>query len=451
MRIYAKLKAMNRSIPGCCAALLILALAAVFAPLSHALEETEKGYETALTKGTFQVDTGDYGEAITNLKKALEFKPGDKTATQTLGIAYSRSGNFQSAKEYLEKALALDKTDARTRYELGVATYKLGETEAASGYFTEVAAGDVEDQLTKAAKQYLDLLRSARAPEKARAFTVNVLAGLQYDSNVILEPSTLPTTTLEEKKSDWRAVATVNASYPFFKSEAASAEAGYLFYKSLHRDLHRFDVQQHNLSLGGQVEVTDDVRAGLRYRYSYSLVGGSRYSTIHQVVPTLSFKMSSSQSGELFYARESKKFYDNTDFPQNSDRNGSNDAVGAAYKVALGRDLGASVSYAYDKDSTSASWWAYKGQKAAVGLNADLSGLKAFLGFTWYDQRYNDPFPGFSGSRHDQSQEYSLNLVRELTRRVSLVASELYVKNRSNLEPFDYNRNIVGLFVDVTL
>jgi hypothetical protein len=210
-------------------------------------------------------------------------------------------------------------------------------------------------------------------------------------------------------------------------------------------------VQQHNPSLGGHVDVTDDIQAGLRYRYSYSLVGGSRYSSVHQVVPTLSLKISSSQAGELYYARESRKFHDNTDFPQNSDRNGSNDAVGAAYKADLRKGLGASVSYAYDKDSASAPWWAYKGQKAAVGLNAEFSGLKALLGFSHYDQRYNDPFPGFSGKRHDQAQEYSLNLVRELTRRVSLVASELYIKNRSNLKPFDYTRNIVGLFVDVTL
>ena len=226
---------MNRSITGCCAAVLMLIMCAVSAPRSYALVETEKGYETALTKGTFQIETGEYSEAIENLKKALEFKPDDKAATQSLGIAYSRSGDFQTAKEVLQKALDIDKTDLRTRYELGVAAYRLGDTEAAGRFFTEVAAGDVEDPLTKAAKQYLELLQSASAPGKAGAFTLDVFAGLQYDSNVILEPSS-PVAT-EGKNADWRAVATANASYPFFKSETASADAGYLFYQSLHQSL----------------------------------------------------------------------------------------------------------------------------------------------------------------------------------------------------------------------
>ena len=210
-------------------------------------------------------------------------------------------------------------------------------------------------------------------------------------------------------------------------------------------------MQQRDPNLGGQIEVTDDIQAGLRYRYSYSLVGGSRYSIVHQVVPTLTLKMSSSQSGNIYYAWESKKFYDTTDFPLNSDRNGSNNAAGATYRVDFNKGLGATVSYAYDRDSTSATWWSYKGQKLIVGLNTEFSGLKAIFGLSYYDKRYDDIFPGFTDKRHDQVQEYSVNLVREITRRVSVVASELYVKNRSNLDPFDYTRNIVGLFVDVTL
>ena len=48
-------------------------------------------------------------------------------------------------------------------------------------------------------------------------------------------------------------------------------------------------------------------------------------------------------------------------------------------------------------------------------------------------------------------QEYSLNVVREISRRMRIDLSELYMKNQSTLSPYDYSRNIVGLSVVVTL
>ncbi len=427
---------------------LLLHLVMTVSP-SCAQEHANRDYEIAVAKGTLQIETGEYSEAIASLNKALEIKEDDKAATQSLGIAYSRSGDFTAAHRVLLKALEIDRTDFRTRYELGISSYKLGDSENAGRLFREVADGGAEEQLTIGAKRYLDLLSSEEAGHKKEAFTLDVLAGLQYDSNVILEPSDAAAS--DGKKADWRAIAMVNAAYPLIKMERTTAEAGYRFYQSVHNSIQGFNVQQHNLGLGAKIVVADDVRAGLNYQYSYSLVGGDRYSIIHQIMPLVSLDLSSYQTAELAYTHESKKFFDNSDFIGNTDRSGNNNAVGLTYRHELGKDLGVSAGYAYDKDFTSASNWSYTGHKGSAGAHAVFSGFTFFAGLSYTARNYGDTFPGFTDKRNDRVQEYSLNIVREISRRMRIDLSELYVKNQSTLSPYDYSRNIVGLSVVVTL
>jgi len=427
---------------------LLLHLIVTASP-SFAQEHANRDYETAVARGTFSIETGEYREAISYLKKALKVKALDKAATQALGIAYLRSGDFTAARTVLIKALEIDKTDLRTRYELAIAEYKLGDSDRAKSLFAEVADGGAEEQLTIAAKRYLDLLSSAETGQKGGAFTLDVLAGLQHDSNVILEPSNPG--IIGDKKADWRAVATVNAAYPFVKTERIAAGAGYHFYQSVHKSLHRFNVQQHNLDLGAKMAAADAVQAGLNYQYSYTLAGGDRYSGIHQIRPSVSLNLSSYQTAELAYTYESKKFFDNSDFSGNSDRTGNNNAVGLNYRHELGKDLGVSAGYAYDKDSTSASYWSYKGQKGSAGAHATFSGFTFFAELSYYARNYDDTFPGFTDTRSDRVQEYSLSIVRQITGNINIDLSALTVKNRSNLAPYDYTRNILGLFVVVSL
>jgi hypothetical protein len=302
--------------------------------------------------------------------------------------------------------------------------------------------------LTTAAQRQLDLLSSRETGQKA--FILDVIAGLQHDSNVLLEPSDAAAAPAG-KKSDWRALAMVNAAYPFVKKQNVIAEAGYRFYQSVHKSLHRFNVQQHNLSLGATMQATDDLRAGVAYQYSHSFVGGDRYSGIHQIMPSATLALSPSQTMEFTYAFESKKYFNNSDFLENSDRNGNNNALGLIYRHEFGRDLGVSAGYAYDTDDTSAAYWSYEGHKGSAGAHATLSGFTFLAGLSYYARDYDDLFPGFTEKRNDRVQEYSFSVVREITRRVTIDLSEQYVKNESTLAPYDYSRNIVGLFVVVTL
>lgn len=411
--------------------------------------EPQKDFEIAVTKGTLSLESGEYPAAISSLKEALDVRPGDKAATVLLASAYARSGDPEQAKALLTEALARDPSDGRIQYELGAVCAQMKDLVCARARFTEAAAGATDEEVRKAAQAHLDRLEAGEAGAGAGKFALSVLAGLQYDSNVILEPS-VPITPGEEE-SDWRAVALFSARYPFMKEERSLLEAGYLFYQSLHQSLEDFNVQQHALDLFARTGLGEQTSGSLLYKYSYTYVGGERYSAIHRIAPAVTLDHSSSRSTDLFYAHEFKTYYESDLFAANEDRSGGNDSAGFAHKEGIAAGMEANIGYAYDRDATDAAWWAYRGHKGWAGLTADLGSYRVLVSASYYDKRYDAPPTGYTEKRHDQTQEYSVHLIRSVGRKVNIDLSDLYVVNASNLGPFDYTRNIVGLFVVVSL
>ena len=407
-----------------------------------AQEQKEKDYETALTLGTFQLETGEYANAIANFKHALAIKPADKAALVSLGIAYSRSGDMPNARGILQQALVVDPADPRTQYELGIVLFKLGDAEGAKGKFTDVSNGPADKTLKASASEYLDMIASGAGPEKKR-YSLNVMAGAQHDSNVILDPDNPVVPGL--KKADWRFITTLGGAYKFIDKEKTTADAGYSFYQGLNDTLTDFNVQQHTLTLSGRYNATEKSRFGLRYQYLYSLVGGDKYSAVHQIKPSADFSFTKDTVTEFFYSYENKKFYDAALFPTNTDRNGNNNAVGLIHTVVLSKQSAVTAGYAYDRDSTDTDFWDYTGNKGFLSFQSKGFDTGISLSASSYDKKYGGVPPGFTEKRHDSTREYSAALNRRITSSFSLNLSDLYVQNRSNLSLYEYRRNIVTL------
>lgn len=400
-------------------------------------EQTEKGYDTAMTMGDFELETGEYAKAIANFTQALAMKPGDSNALVSLGIAYSRSGDFPKALDTLQQALAVDPADERTKYELGIVLFKLGDSAGAKKRFVDVSRGPADATLKAASRDYLEIIASGTGAEKKKVF-IEVLGGVQYDSNVILDPENHVGPA--QKQDDWRIIATVNGKYRFHEAKKTTAEAAYSFYQSLHTTLTDFNVQQHNLSVSDRYQPTNRAHYDLRYGFATILVGGEQYSAVHRITPWAAFSFSKASVTEIYTAHEIKKYHDSSLFAWNSDRNGHNNSAGISHTIMQRGEGSATVGYAWDRDSTNADYWDYTGNKGFVSYQAKLSSVKVSLSASYYNKQYKGVL-----SQHDRIQEYSLSLSRNLTKRVNLDLSDLYVINDSNLTACKYTRNIVSL------
>ncbi|HDZ87141.1 MAG TPA: tetratricopeptide repeat protein, partial [Nitrospirae bacterium] len=324
--------------------------------LSGVCHASEKEYEIAITKGIYRIETGKYQEAIRNLRKALEIKPGDKNAMISLGMAYSRAGEYDNAKLVLQEALKIDPGNKRAEYELGVVLYKLGEVAHAESYFTGIWKSDADEPLKKAATSYLEIAASSRKAGK-KPFSLGLLTGGQYDTNTILEPSNPSTDRGKEK--DWRAIVALDADWTFLKSGSLTCDTRYLFYQSFHIHNTGYNLHQHNLSLSGRYDFTPDLNLGLTYGLSYSLAGGDLYSSINSIALDAEDAFYKSSTTGLHYGHEFKKYFDSNTFLSNSIRSGDNDAIGIFHKVGLNDKVSLTVDYTFDMDRTGAGYWDY--------------------------------------------------------------------------------------------
>jgi len=423
------------------AVIFFLGILLLSAP-SSARENEIKEFETALAKATLSVENSDYAGAVGLFKQALAVKPGSKEATLGLGIAYSRLGKLPDARTSLQKALSLDPGDARTRYELGVVMYKLGAAEEARDFFTAAAEKTSDETLKTAARNYLTLI--AGGGQEGKKFSLGLSAGLQYDSNVILEPDN-PVAATPSRKSDLRAVLTFDGAYRFYKSNTTTADGGYSFYQSVHQRVHDFNVQQHALKLAAVRNLSSTAQTGLKYSFTYSLAGGRRFSETHETIPFVTFQLLPNSLTEFHFIFDNNRYHNTGVFPANAGQSGADRAAGFIHTLRLGAATTLSIGYDFNVNDANERYWSYKGNKGGLGVQGNLGGYTATLGMSYFDQEYRGIGP--AAKRHDGIQEYSAGIARNIGKDLSLTLNDLYTVRDSNYAPYEYTRNIVGFFV----
>jgi tetratricopeptide (TPR) repeat protein len=426
---------------GSCAALLICSTPAFSAPEEH----RNRDYEVAVAKGMFSLETNDLSSAAAFFNKALAAKPGDKAASIGLSAAYSREGNYQNAKNILLKALANDPSDARIRYELGIVMYKLGEPEEAKDFFAAVIEGRAEESLKSAARRYLEIIAGKGAGEK-KGLSIGLLGGLQYDSNVILEQDN-PAAAQQQRKTDSRAVLSLDGKYRFLQSETTTGDAGYQFYQSLHRNLHDFNIQQHSLTLAATHDLSSSTKAGVKYTFSYTLAGGAHFSTLNETIPFVTVAFTPASLTEFHFICDKGRFMNSTLFPLNAQQSGTDRTVGFLHTIRMGATSSVSLGYDYDAEEANERFWSYQGNKGQLGYQHVMGAYTAMVSASYYDRKYREDIAAGHPQRHDGVQEYSLDVSRSIAKDLSLSLSDLYTVNDSNLPAYTYTRNILGIFV----
>lgn len=423
-----------------CMGAAVLLLAAL--PARGADTNVERDYEIALTKGQYAIELQDFPAAIGHLKSAVQLRPKDPVAHTSLGVAYARSGDLAAARDALQQAVAADGNDGHARYELALVLEKMGQQEEARAQMA-LAAKSGDPEVSAAAKGYLE---GAGAKP---ALTAKVAGGLQYDSNVILEPDQAVGPGVQN--DDWRALLTLNADYAFHRAERSEAAAGYVFYQTLHQDLTDFDVQQHTGRLAGKYLASKTVSIDLEYDFLYTFVGGDHYSTTNVLAFRLPATLAPASQTELHASYEDKSFYDTPVFKGQTDRNGWNTSVGAGHTIMLDKRSGVAFDYTYDRNSAKADWWSYAGNKLMVNALGEWGAFKVFCSLSYYDKKYDAIQPGAPEKRHDGVQEYAVGATWKAGKNWSVTLSDDHTINDSNLAVYQYTRNIVSLIAEIRL
>lgn len=94
-------------------------------------KKAPQSYLAAVNLGIAERQLGNYPQAITAFRRALELKPDDSFALTNLGTVEYRAGNIADAVQVLRQAVSVDEGSYLAHYLLGMALNEQGDREAA--------------------------------------------------------------------------------------------------------------------------------------------------------------------------------------------------------------------------------------------------------------------------------------------------------------------------------
>jgi len=407
---------------------------------------TEKAYEQHMAKGILSLEQSNYKSAIEEFRAALKERPDDERATLYLGIALSRSGD-KEAETTLKKALLMNPQEPRTNLELGIYYYSKSIFEEAKDYLENTVRLAPDTEFSSKAEEYLKAI--ARRAALAKPWMMNISAGIQYDSNVVLEAENGPLPQGISRKSDWSAVLYLKGQYNLLRSDNINSSISYSLYQSLHSKLSDFNITQHLLELKASCMILPSISLAGQYSFEYIFVGGNEYDYAHSISPSVVISEGRGLSAVIEYRYRNVRFKDSDLFVDNSDRTGTNNLIGITQNIPVNTSIIARIGYSHDEDSTRKDYWDYRGDRGFLGIKFNLP-IRVLLDL--YGEYYRKDYKGvnpFSGTeRKDTIHTYSASLTRALTDRYSITIGESYIRNNSNIGLYDYRRAITSLFLN---
>ncbi len=428
--------------------LLVMSLMLFSAGPLHASSE---GYELYIAEGIQLINRGNLKDAVVLLRKAMKLSPRNPEAAYYAGVACSREGRYEEAEALFLKTLRLDETYTSAYIELGRIYYETSRCDDLERVVSRLA--EVSNDLVSKGEA-ADLVEGCRRKAEEGPYRLDVYTGIQYDSNVILEPSNPPVSAA--RKSDARAVAYLTSSAVLLERGIVRIKGGYNFYQSLHMDLGDFDVRYNKIAPVAELDLSDALSSSVGYSLEYTLLGGGLYSRFHTYYATLTLKERGGYSTEGVYEYAALKYWDSDLFRTNSIRSGFRNRLGIRQRFRL-RRLTGEVYYFSDFNRADAGYWSFNGQVVGAGVFYRVMHPKVtrplYLSLTseYNERRYRDDYPGLGKRRLDRLQQYSLRFTYRISRRLSASITESYTVNDSNLGIFDYKRSITGVFLTVNI
>jgi len=417
---------------------------------SSAFAEEKAAFELSVTKGILALDQQEYEKAVAYFHAAVQENPDDPAANLYLGISLNNSGNEQEGEKFLKKALMLDPLSPQTNLELGIFYYKKGLHAEARDFFETAKKTAQGTDTAKLAGDYIEQID--REGTKVKDWALSLTAGGQYDSNVILDSGSGPLPEGISQKSDWRGIIFIEGKFTPRLTDQITLGPTYSFYQSLQAELTDFNVQQHLPGFLLDISLSKNVMLKAFYNYEYTTVGNEEYVSAHSVSPAVTIAEGNGFFTVLRYQYQDKDFKDSDMFPDNSERDGFNNLAGITQYIPLSQKCLLGLNYTYDYDSTDADYWTYRGNAGHLDLRFDFGeGWELDLYGQYYRKDYKADYPGYSTAREDKMMTFSTNLTKKFTSNFDITAGWMYVNNDSNIDIFEYNRNITTLLLRLSL
>ncbi|ETW95084.1 MAG: hypothetical protein ETSY1_32145 [Candidatus Entotheonella factor] len=398
-----------------------------------------------------------YDEALAQFQLAETHETDNSDTLFYLGYTYYQLKQYREAPPYFQRALELDPSLAGTaQYYQGLAFYASERDRLARAAFERAVHTDPAAPLAGQAQRYLKAIE--RRKHQSRLFQLQGNIGLEYDDNVVLEPND---DVLEfGEKRDGRTVFSLGVRLMPVRQRDWQLGATYDLFQSVHFNLSDFNVQSHTLGLFTQHPFG---RFSLRgeINYNVTLLDFDYFSDGLTLQPSLVFRQTDALFAELLTSLNLTRYDDNIAASEDPDvrgRDGYVIRVGLRQTMQFNQNKSSvSLGYQYEGSRNDGTDWEYDSHNLTLGLYTPLwweiilyldgaYHYRDYLHVNSYDQ---DTLGVLTAAdqreRLDNRFVGSVALVRRMGSFLTLSFSYVYTRNRSNLDFFDYRRNVMSV------
>ncbi len=435
---------------------LFLVLLPLLSPAPISAQDSDEAYRIAVARGITALNQKQYKEAEQILRSAQALQPDNPEAPLHLGRAYqAMRKDEEAAALFLRAALLAEGTDpplaTNARYHAGLSYFRLGLFDEAGSEFEKVVAADAASPVGRSAGEHLDRIK--KRENGTSRFTLLSNIGYQHDDNVVLEPRGSAPEAGISRKGDHRMMFYLRGRYTIDGWVPSGTSVGYSIYQSIHTVLDKFNTQSHELSLSLPFPKRWPGGA-LNYALDLSSVDHDTYFFGHSLKSQLALARRTNWATQLNYQFQWKDFYRTDLFPNNSERDGTNHAIGITGRLGLpvGRFR---AEYFADVEDTRGADWDYVGHRFFTGAEVPMRfNLLGDIGFDYTYRAHRNPNSVSATQERRRDRIYTVwtgIAFPPMIKGVNLSVRYTHTRHGSNLSSFDYRRgvtsvNLIGRF-----
>ncbi len=425
-------------------------------------------------------------ESIADIERALQLRPDLQAAVLDLGVLYLEAGEYENAQSWLERAYDLPENRFRAALFLGIANYRRGDDAEAQRHFQNAAkdprirpvanyyeglsllrqgkTGSVGGlmastennmpgtEIAAAAAEFdsSSLPRARRAADDDKPWSVYGEMGIAYDSNVKLAPNDSGIRRSRDANGEdvGRLQIAFGGQYRVLDTELFVGTLGYDGYQGINFGENDYDISSHRFRADFSTRADRWYQVGLSTFYNY--YGRNYQSFFHEgsLVPWVAFYEGDVTATQVYYRLRGRDYTRNPFEPW---RDAINNAVGLKQLFLLGAvDRVLTVGYQWsDNDplSRDGTDFAYQSHQFEFELEASvMDWFDTRLGYALIldDAEHPNSRTGFVHGRNDNEHQIVIHLERPITRNLTAALDYFGIINNSNIDEFEYDRNIVS-------
>jgi hypothetical protein len=362
------------------------------------------------------------------------------------------AGDYDTAATLLQRAAELEPALAgRAHYAAGLALGGAGKTEEARAELQAAAAGS-DPTAAAAARDALATGVAAEPSARERPWEITLTAGMQYDSNVILQPRGRSPPEIGNR-GDSAGILAAGFRYDVLNRPKGLLRFEYGFSQTLHPDITDFDERSNLVQGTASYGFRRGLWGGLQAGYNHYVLGSDSYLQGYYVSPFVSLAQGNRGLTTILYTHAGMDYLDEP-FDGALDRDGPADSAGFNQRVYFRGDaIYGTFGYRFlrdDPDSSAGNDFVYDAHQAHAGVGLPgwwRTAVELLYIYTYYDYLKENSAVDFRRERSDNQHRIYVGASRGLTDHVSATLSYVATINPSNIALYDYRRNVVSLIL----